>query len=59
MTYQDLLQQLQQLTPEQLLSDVAIYDSLGEDEYYQAGVEFVFATEECDVLDVGHPIIRF
>ena len=58
MTYKELLQQLQQLSEEQLKSDVAIYDE-GTDEYYQLKVELVFETEECDVLDVDHPIIRF
>lgn len=58
MTYKELLQQLQQLNEEQLNSDVAIYDE-GIDEYYQLTVELVFATEECQVLDVDHPIIRF
>ena len=58
MTYKELLQQLQQLNEEQLNSDVAIYDEV-IDEYYQLTVEFVFATEECQVLDVDHPIIRF
>jgi hypothetical protein len=59
MTYKELLQQLQQLNEEQLNSDVAIWDSYENDEYYQASVEFVFATDECQVLDVDHPIIRF
>jgi hypothetical protein len=58
MTYKELLQELQQLNEEQLNSDVAVYDG-NEYEYYQASVEFVFATEECQVLDVDHPIIRF
>ena len=59
MTYKELLLQLQQLTEEQLNSDVAICSEDDEDEYYQAGVELVFATDECQVLDVDHPIIRF
>lgn len=60
MTYKELLQQLQQLNEEQLNSDVCIWNSDYEiDEFYQDGVEFVFATEECQVLDVDHPIIRF
>ena len=59
MTYKELLNQLQQLNEEQLNSDVAIWDSEGQDEYYQLNVEFVFATDECQVLDVDHPIIRF
>jgi hypothetical protein len=58
MTYKELLNQLQTLTEEQLNSDVAVYDE-GVDEYYQMKVELVFATEECQVLDVDHPIIRF
>jgi hypothetical protein len=58
MTYKELLQQLQQLDEDQLNSDVAVYDE-GTDEYYQLKVELVFATEECDVLNLDHPIIRF
>ena len=58
MTYQELLNQLQQLNPEQLNQDVAVYHD-HEGEYYQSDVEFVFATDECQVLDVNHPIIRF
>jgi hypothetical protein len=57
MTYQELLNQLQQLNPEQLNQDVAIYDT-DADEYYQARVELVFTTET-DVLDVDHPVIRY
>ena len=58
MTYKDLLDQLQQLDEEQLNSDVAIHDT-DIDEYYQSSVELVFATDECQVLDVDHPVIRF
>jgi hypothetical protein len=58
MTYKDLLDQLQQLDEEQLNSDVAIHDT-DIDEYFQASVEFVFATDECQVLDADHPVIRF
>jgi hypothetical protein len=58
MTYKDLLDQLQQLDEEQLNSDVAIHDT-DIDEYFQESVEFVFATDECQVLDVDHPVIRF
>ena len=59
MIYKELLLKLQQLTEEQLNQDVAIWDSCGQDEFYQESVEFVFATEECQVLDVDHPIIRY
>jgi len=59
MTYKELLQQLQQLNEEQLNSDVCIWDSYENDEFYQQGVEFVFASEESEVLAVDHPIIRF
>lgn len=58
MKYKELLNQLQQLNEEQLNQDVCVYDT-GTDEHYQLNVEFVFATDECQVLDVDHPIIRF
>ena len=58
MTYKDLLDQLQKLNPEQLNTDVAVHDT-DIDEYYQSSVDFVFATDECQVLDVDHPFIRF
>jgi hypothetical protein len=58
MTYKELLLQLQQLTEDQLNQDVAVFDA-NEYEYYQATVELVFATDECQVLDVDHPVIRF
>jgi len=58
MTYKELLAELQKLNEEQLNQDVAVYHD-HEGEYYQSDVEFVFATDECQVLDVNHPIIRF
>ena len=58
MTYKELLNQLSQLTEEQLNSDVCVYDE-GTDWYYQQGVELVFAIDEYPLLDVDHPIIRF
>ena len=58
MTYKELLQQLQQLTEDQLNEDVCVYDT-GTDEYYQLKVELVYSTQECDVLNLDHPIIRF
>ena len=62
MTYNQLLQQLQQLSEDQLNQRVVLYDTFGEDgcgEYYSKSIEFVFASEESCVLDVDHPIIRF
>jgi hypothetical protein len=58
MTYKELLAELQKLNEEQLNSDVAVYDNY-EQEYHQLTVKLVFATDECQVLDVDHPIIRF
>lgn len=58
MTYKELLNQLQSLTEDQLNEDVCVYDS-GTDEYYQLNVELVYSTQECDVLNLDHPIIRF
>ena len=57
MTYQELLNQLQQLNEEQLNSDVCIWDE-DDDEFYQQDVDLLFV-DETDVLDVDHPIIRF
>lgn len=58
MTYQELLDQLKTLNEGQLASDIAICDAYS-DEYYQAGVEFVFTTEKDQVLDPNHPVIRY
>jgi hypothetical protein len=58
MTYKELLAQLSLLDEQQLKQDVCVYDEF-TDEYYQLKVELVFATDAQDVLDIGHPIIRF
>lgn len=58
MTYKELLNQLSQLNEDQLNQDVCVYDE-GYDEYYQLKVELVYAGQECDVLGLDHPIIRF
>ena len=58
MTYKELLDQLQQLNPEQLNQDVAIWDE-DNDEFYQQDVDLLFVDETADVLDVDHPVIRF
>ena len=58
MTYQQLIDQLQQLTDEQLQQDVTIYDE-SIDEYFALKVELVETTDVCDVLDPGHVVIRF
>jgi hypothetical protein len=57
-TYKQLLTELNKLTEEQLNSDVCVFDT-AIDEYFQLNVEFVYATDAQDVLDVDHPIIRF
>jgi hypothetical protein len=58
MIYKELLQQLQQLTEEQLNKDVCVYDSEGQNEYYN-NVELVFATAKCESLEVDYPIISY
>jgi hypothetical protein len=58
MKYKELLNQLSQLNEEQLNQDVAVYHDY-EGEYYQSDVELVYAGQECDVLGLDHPIIRF
>jgi hypothetical protein len=58
MIYKELLQQLQQLSEEQLNKDVCVYDSEGQDEYYH-NVELVFATNKCETLEIDYPIISY
>lgn len=58
MTYKELLQQLQQLSEDQLNEDVCIYNSW-EDQLIQLDVDLTFTDDECDVLDVYHPVIRY
>ena len=58
MTYKELIQQLQQLTEEQLNEDVCLYHDY-EGDYYQSDVELVYSTQKCNVLNLDHPIIRF
>ena len=58
MKYKELFNQLSQLTEEQLNEDVVVYDDC-EGNYYQFDVELVYATEECNVLNLDQPIIRF
>ena len=58
MTYKELLNQLSQLTEQQLNSDVVVYDDC-EGNYYQFDVELVFATQVCNDLNLDQPIIRF
>ena len=58
MKYKELLQQLQQLSEDQLNQDVCLYHD-HEGDYYQSDVELVYAGQECDVLGLDHPIIRF
>ena len=61
MTYKELLNQLQQLNEEQLNQDVAVWNDL-LDEYHQLDIDLLFVDdtqENRNVLDVGHPIIRF
>lgn len=54
MTYQDLLNELKALEPEQLRQDVAVH--LTEvDEYIPARA--VSIVSACDVLDLGHIIL--
>lgn len=57
-TYKELARKISFFTEEQLNADVCIYDST-TDEHYQKGVELVFATEKCSVLDTDHPVIQF
>ena len=56
MTYRELLVQLEEMSQEQLNMDVTVYVCDSE-EYYVIQDEIAFATEECGVLDIDHPIL--
>jgi hypothetical protein len=57
LTYADLLSLLQTLTAEQLQQTVTVYCA-DFDEHYPAQ-DVVTTTDECDVLDNDHVVIRF
>ena len=58
MTYQKLLEELTKLNEDQLQQDVTVYDN--ECDEYHPAEKLVIETDEFqDVLDCGHPIIRF
>ena len=57
LTIRQLAEQIAQMNEDQLDSNVSVYDT-DNDEYYGVN-DIAFATEECQVLDVGHPILRF
>lgn len=55
MTYSELLQELNKLTPEQLAQDVTVYLS-ETDEFFAVVPDFPWceSDDSCDVLDAGH-----
>lgn len=55
MTYQELLLQLQSMSPEELCQDATVY--LSETDEYVAIDGTGYTSEECDVLDPGHFIL--
>jgi len=58
-TYAELQEMLQQLTPEQMAKDVTIYIR-GVDEYYPLSESdpcCLANKDETDVLDPGHPYL--
>jgi hypothetical protein len=57
LTFRQLAEHIDQMSDEQKDCDVSIYD--GDNDEYYCVKEVVFATEECQVLDVDHPILRF
>jgi|LauGreDrversion4_2_1035121.scaffolds.fasta_scaffold461009_1 hypothetical protein len=59
MTYKELLFELQQLTEEQLNSDVTVFVR-GVEEFYPASSSLYFSTEDDEdgqILDAGHPYL--
>lgn len=58
LTYRELKAELDKLTDEQLNMNVTVYVT-GVDEYYPLVGDYPFptSTDECQVLDAGHPYL--
>jgi len=56
MTYRDLLSALQNLSEDQLDSDICVHDALNDE--HSVNVELIIVDRSQDVLDEGHPVIR-
>jgi hypothetical protein len=55
LTYRQLLELLNKMTPEQLTLNISIFDGRNE---YMPVVAMAYADpENCDVLDPGHPFL--
>ena len=59
MTYLELLNQLRELSDEQLTQDVTVY-TVHDDEYYGLSQDYPTASSDdtCDVLDPDHFYLR-
>ena len=58
MTYEELLQHLQQLNEDQLNMDVYLYNNLNW-EYHKESVKLVYATYDSEIFGLDQPIISF
>tara|TARA_R100000234_G_scaffold90978_1_gene59144 strand:- start:209 stop:394 length:186 start_codon:yes stop_codon:yes gene_type:complete len=57
MTYKQLLEELQTLSPDQLNRDVTVYLGDSVDEYVPVQSVSVCVEDECDVLDSGSLVL--
>ena len=57
MTYKQLLEELQTLSPDQLSRDVTVYLGDYVDEYVPVQSVSVCVEDECDVLDSGSLVL--
>ena len=57
MTYKQLLEELQTLSPDQLGCDVTVYLGESVDEYVPVQSVSVCVEDECDVLDSGSLVL--
>ena len=58
MTFEDLLEQLQEFNPNELRKEVLVYDSV-EEQYFTTSDEVCFVDSLQNNLNIGQPYLHF
>ena len=58
MTFEDLLEQLQEFNPNELRKEVLVYDSV-EEQYFTTSDEVCFVDSLQNNVNIGQPYLRF
>ena len=58
MTFEDLLEQLQEFNPNELRKEVLVYDSV-EEQYFTTSDEVCFVDSLQNNVNIGHPYLHF